>query len=89
MTDNPAAPSADEIAAAQAVLARLDAANKAAVAAQMPALKAFVDDERFAAVLLQASALRAALPTGTVVDLHLQAVEAGMTNLRNDLARLG
>lgn len=79
-----ATPSAEEIAAAQAVMARLAAAQKAQTDAALPAIRVLLADERFGSVFDSAVALREQLPAGTPFHAHLGAVIVGMTNLRND-----
>lgn len=89
MTDlTTAEPSAEELAAAQAVLARKAAADQSRVDAAAPALKALVVSESFPALRAAAEAVREQLAPGTPLHQHLTAMIVGMTNLQGDVARL-
>lgn len=81
-------PTADELAAANAVLARAAATQAAKVAAAAPALKAIVADDRFAPLLTAANEARDQLTPGSPLHSHLTAMVVGMTNLKDDVAQL-
>ena len=79
-------PTAEEIAAANALIQRVNAAAKAKIDAVMPDMKAMVADAGFATLLANATAARDQLPQGTAFYSHLNGIVVCMTNLQNDVA---
>ena len=80
------APTADELAAARAVLMRQAAIDNAAVAEKKQPLVDFAATDGFKTVLEGAQELRGTFAEGSPFYAHLNAIVVGMTNLKNDVA---
>ena len=81
-----AEPTADELASAQAVFDRMQAALTAKCAALAPKMKELTDADGFETILTKATALRDEIGSGQPFHDHLNAMVVGMTNAKTDVA---
>ncbi len=91
MTDVPTAPatdepSAEELAAAQALIERGRTALMAKLKAVAPKAQELVDVDGFAALLAKATELRSEISPDQPLYAHLNAIVLGMTGVQADIA---
>ena len=80
-------PSDDEIAQAQAVFQRVNAANAAKRTALLPDIKALIGQAGFAPILADATRLRDVTGMTGPFYAHLNAIAIGMNELTKDVAQ--